>query len=37
MKGGAGGGRIVFDRWNQPVSVTAPANAIDIAQLQSKH
>jgi len=37
MKGGAAGGKIVFDRWNQPVSVTAPANAIDIAQLQSRH
>jgi hypothetical protein len=36
-KGGTGGGKIVFDRWNQPVSVTAPANAIDITQLQSKH
>src|ERR1019366_1510368 len=36
-KGGTGGGRIVFDRWNQPVSITAPASAIDVAQLQSGH
>jgi hypothetical protein len=36
-KGGAGSGRIVFDQWNQPVSVTAPTSAIDITQLQSKH
>ncbi len=32
-KGGAGSGKIVFDHWNGPVSVTAPANAIDITQL----
>ncbi len=36
-KGGAGGGKIAFDRWNQPVVITAPASAIDITQLQSKH
>jgi hypothetical protein len=36
-QGGAGGGRIVFDHWNAPVSVTAPANAIDITQLRSGH
>jgi hypothetical protein len=32
---GAGGGRIVLDRWNEPVSLAAPANALDITQLQS--
>jgi hypothetical protein len=32
-KSGAGAGTIVFDHWNGPVSVTAPENAIDIAQL----
>jgi hypothetical protein len=32
-KGGTGSGKIVFDHWNGPVSVTAPANAIDITQL----
>jgi hypothetical protein len=35
--GGAGGGRIVFAGWNTPVSVIAPADAIDITQLQSGH
>jgi hypothetical protein len=34
-KDGGGGGRIVFDRWNKPVTLTAPANAININQLQS--
>jgi hypothetical protein len=36
-KDGAGGGTIKFDRWNKPVSVTAPASAININQLQSGH
>jgi hypothetical protein len=34
-KGGSGGGKISFDRWNSPVTLAAPANAIDVAQLQS--
>ena len=34
-KGGSGGGKINFDRWNAAVTVAAPANAIDVAQLQS--
>ena len=34
-KGGSGGGQIVFDSWNGPVTLAAPANAIDVAQLQS--
>jgi hypothetical protein len=34
-KGGSGGGKITFDRWNEPVTVTAPANAIDVTQLQA--
>jgi hypothetical protein len=34
-KSGSGGGTITFDRWNKPVTVAAPANAIDVAQLQS--
>ena len=33
-KTGSDGGQIVFDRFNQPVSLTAPANAVDISQLQ---
>jgi hypothetical protein len=36
-KDGGSGGRIVFDRWNQPVSLVAPANAININQLQRGH
>jgi hypothetical protein len=32
-KSGVGAGKIVFDHWNGPVSVTAPANVIDITQL----
>jgi hypothetical protein len=34
-KSGSGGGTITFDRWNKAVTVAAPANAIDVAQLQS--
>ncbi len=33
-KSGSGGGKITFDRWNGAVSLAAPANAIDVAQLQ---
>jgi hypothetical protein len=34
-KDGGGGGKIVFDKWNKPVTLTAPPNAININQLQS--
>jgi hypothetical protein len=34
-KGGSGGGKITFDRWNRSVTLSAPANSIDVAQLQS--
>jgi hypothetical protein len=34
-KAGSGGGKISFDRWNKTVTLAAPANAIDVAQLQS--
>jgi hypothetical protein len=30
-------GRISFDRWNQPVALTPPPNAINITQLQNGH
>jgi hypothetical protein len=33
-KSGSGGGKITFDRWNSSVTLAAPANAIDVAQLQ---
>jgi hypothetical protein len=37
-QGGSGSaGSIRFDRWNQPVTLTAPADAINIDQLQSGH
>jgi hypothetical protein len=36
-KSGASGGRIVFDRWNQAVTVSPPPNAINITQLQAGH
>jgi len=36
-KSGASGGTIAFERWNESVSLAAPANAIDITQLQSGH
>jgi hypothetical protein len=36
-RGGARGGTVNFDRWNQPVSITPPANAIDLAKLRSGH
>ncbi len=31
---GSQGGRITFDRYNQPVSLTAPANAVDVTKLR---
>ena len=34
VKPGSQGGRLVFNRFNQPVSLTAPANAIDVTQLK---
>jgi hypothetical protein len=34
-KNGSGGGKISFDRWNEAVTLSAPANAIDVAQLQA--
>ena len=33
VKKGSGGGRINFDRFNQPVSLTAPSGAIDASKL----
>ena len=36
-KGGKERGRIVFDRWNEPVTLTPPPNPININQLQNGH
>jgi hypothetical protein len=33
-KSGAGGGSITFGNWNQPVTIAAPTNAVDINELQ---
>lgn len=35
VKSGVSGGKITFDRWNQAVTLTAPAGAVNINQLQS--
>jgi hypothetical protein len=36
-KGGTGAGKVSFDRWNQPVTLTPPPNPININQLQNGH
>jgi hypothetical protein len=36
-KSGADAGKVVFNRWNQPVTLAAPPGAINIDQLQSGH
>jgi hypothetical protein len=33
-KQGTSGGQIIFSSWNEPVSLAAPANAVDLSQLQ---
>jgi hypothetical protein len=34
-KSGSGTGSITFDRWDEPLTLSAPANAIDVAALQA--
>lgn len=34
-KSGGSGGKVTFDQWNAPVSVTAPSNAINIEKLKA--
>ncbi len=36
-KSGSGGGAVTFSDWNAPVTVTAPAKAVDLSQLESGH
>ncbi len=36
-KTGTNGGRVTFDRWNAPVSLTPPTGAVDITQLEGPH
>ena len=35
VKSGSSGGKVNFGRWNEPVTITPPADAIDISQLRS--
>lgn len=37
VKDGGRGGTVVFDRWNEPVTLVAPADAIDLTKLHSVH
>ena len=34
VKTGSSGGKISFDEWNQPVTITAPSPVVDLTQLQ---
>jgi hypothetical protein len=34
-KGGSESGKIVFDDWNQPVTITAPSDAVDLSELKA--
>ena len=34
-KGGSESGKITFEDWNKPVSIAAPANAVDLAELKA--
>jgi hypothetical protein len=34
-KGGSENGKIMFDNWDKPVAITAPANAVDLAELKA--
>jgi hypothetical protein len=36
-RGGANGGHIVFDRWNEAVTISPPLNAINLNQLRPGH
>jgi hypothetical protein len=36
VKGGTDGGKVTFNRWNKPVTLTAPADWININQLKSQ-
>ena len=34
-KTGSESGKITFDRWNQPVTITPPANSVDLSELKA--
>jgi hypothetical protein len=37
VKDGGRGGAVVFDRWNEPVKLVAPVDALDVTKLHSFH
>jgi hypothetical protein len=37
VKDGGRGGTVVFERWNEPVTLVAPTDAIDLTKLHSAH
>jgi hypothetical protein len=37
VKHGSSGGKVTFNNWNAPVTLKAPANAVDITQLEAEH
>lgn len=37
VKDGGRGGAVVFDRWNEPIKLVAPADALDVTKLHSFH
>ena len=34
-KGGSESGKIDFDNWNKPVTITAPSSSVDLAELKA--
>ncbi len=36
LRAGGSGGRLLFDRWNQPISLEAPADALSVKQLDRR-
>lgn len=34
-KGGSENGKITFDKWNQPVTITAPSDSVDLSELKA--
>ncbi len=34
VKEGTDSGKITFDEWNKPVTLTAPSNSVDLSQLE---
>lgn len=34
-KGGSESGKVIFDNWNQPVTITAPSDSVDLSELKA--